>query len=83
VQYNLGVALHYSSNDPAAISAFEKAIALAPDEPAPHFSLAICLDAAGRGTDAVSEYRRYLQMAPRAANAAAVKERITSLGRES
>ena len=82
-QYNLAVALHYSSNDPAAIGAFEKAIALAPDEPAPHLSLAVSLDAAGRSADALSEYRRYLQLAPAAANVAAVKARITSLGRES
>ena len=60
-------------------SAIEKAIELAPGDPAPHLSLAVSLEAAGRADDAAAQYRTYLQMVPDARDASAVKARIEVL----
>ncbi|HUK33253.1 MAG TPA: tetratricopeptide repeat protein [Vicinamibacterales bacterium] len=79
VQYDFAAALHMASNDPAAIRAFERAIELAPNEPAAHLGLGISLDANGRVSDALGEYRRYLELLPAAADVASVRARMETL----
>jgi Flp pilus assembly protein TadD len=82
-QYNMAITLHESGNESAAITAFQKAIDMAPGDPATHLSLAISLEAGGRSDDALSEYRRYLEMVPGAPDAAAVKARLQALTHDS
>ena len=48
----------------AAIAAFSKAVALAPDAPAPRRRLAESLDSSGRSAEAIEQYEAFLKLAP-------------------
>jgi len=78
-QYNLAQTLHRKGDEVAAIPEFEKAIQLAPSEPTFHLSLGASLEKAGRRSDARREYQQYLDMAPNAADADAVRTHLQGL----
>lgn len=78
-QYNLGLALQQAHDDAAAATELETAIRLFPREPAAHRALAISYEKLGRAADAIREYRRYLELAPEAPDANAIRERAQRL----
>ena len=80
-QYNLGLALQQAHDDAAAATELETAIQLSPREPAAHRALANSYEKLGRAADAIREFRRYLELAPDAADANAIRERAQRLSR--
>ena len=79
-QCNLATALQKKGDDAAAIPVFERAVQLAPAEPACHLALATSLEKEGRDADARREYQQYLELAPSAPDADTVKSHLASLG---
>ena len=76
--YNLGLALHKSGNEEAAITAFRRAAEPAPSEPSFHLSMGISYERLKKPVDAVQAYEDYLA-SPQAADAAQVRSRIQTL----
>jgi Flp pilus assembly protein TadD len=77
--YNLALALHKSGDEEAAIVEYRKAIDLAPDDGVFRRALAMSLERLDRRAEAASAYEEYLKLTPNAADADAVRERITRL----
>jgi tetratricopeptide (TPR) repeat protein len=77
--YNLALALHRSGDEEAAIAEYRKAIELAPEDGVFRRALAISLERLNRRAEAASAYEDYLKLTPNAADADAVRERITRL----
>lgn len=74
------VELAKSSEDlNVAINEFKQATILAPDWPDAHFNLGKVLEATERFKEAIVSYRRYLELAPNATDAAEVKSSINKL----
>ncbi len=76
----LGRALHVWGDYRAAIAAYLKAIALAPDEPSFYLSLAQSYEALARPADVEAAYARYLGMEPESAQAEMIRARLEILG---
>ena len=77
--YNLGSALHKQGDEVAAIVEYDRAIALAPNEPTFHFALGISYERLARRAEAAAAYGRYLDLVPQAPNATQVAAKILVL----
>ena len=77
--FNLARALQASGDLNAAIEEFQRAINLAPAEPDFPLALAQVLDTARRPADAVSAYRRFLEVQDSGPTAEKVRQRIEEL----
>ena len=62
-----------------AIEEFKKAQLLAPNWPDVYYNLGVAQEKAGKFNVAAESFKRYLQLAPKASNAASVKDLITRL----
>ncbi|MDM7920917.1 MAG: tetratricopeptide repeat protein, partial [Pyrinomonadaceae bacterium] len=62
-----------------AINEFKQATILAPDWPAAHFNPGKVLETAARYNEAIASYRKYLQVAPNASDADAVRSMINRI----
>jgi len=62
-----------------AIREFEQAAILAPRWPAPHFNLGYVLKEAGKYQKSLANYRKYLELAPNAPDAAQVQTEIDQI----
>jgi len=78
-QYNYALALHRRGDERDAIATFQKAIALAPDDPAFHVPLGAAFENVGQSADAAREYRAFVTAAPNAPDAERVRGRIEAL----
>ena len=77
--FNLARALQASGDVNGAIDEFQRAINLAPGEPDFPLALGSALESARRPGDAVSAYRRYLELQDSGPTAEKVKQRIQEL----
>jgi tetratricopeptide (TPR) repeat protein len=78
-QYNLAKALQANGDLPGAIAAFEQAIQRAPGQADFHLSHGLALEAARRPRDAVTAYKRFVELEPESPQAGRVKARIIEL----
>ena len=78
-QYNFAKALQASGNISAALTAYEKAIELAPGQSDFQLSYGLALEAAKRPQDAAAVYRRYLELEPSAPQAEKVRAHLAAL----
>jgi tetratricopeptide (TPR) repeat protein len=78
-EFNLAKALQAHGDLEAAITGFERAIALAPGQADFHLSHGLALEAARRPAAAAAAYRRYLELEEAAPAAEKIKERIAAL----
>ncbi|MBN2419870.1 MAG: tetratricopeptide repeat protein [Deltaproteobacteria bacterium] len=62
-----------------AVKEFQAAIRLAPEWPDAHYNLAVIYEKLARLGDAAFEFRRYIELAPKAADAVEIKSRINKL----
>ena len=62
-----------------AINEFQEAARLAPSWPDPYYNLGIAQEKSGKLREAVASFKRYLQLAPNAPNAAKIQEQIYKL----
>jgi Flp pilus assembly protein TadD len=77
--YNLALTLHRAGDDAAAVTEYEKAIALAPEDGGFRRALGISLEKLNRGADAAAAYSEYLKLTPNAPDAETVRARIALL----
>lgn len=63
----------------SATKEFQEAIELAPTWPDPHYNLGLAQEKSGKLREAVASYKRYLQLAPNAPDAAKIQEQIYKL----
>lgn len=77
--FNHAQALHRAGHEAEAVARYREAIAAKPDDPSFQLALAISEENRGQVGDAVSAYRRFLEMAPDAAQAASVRARVDEL----
>jgi tetratricopeptide (TPR) repeat protein len=77
--FNLGRALQRAGDHAASVEPLERAVALSPDEPSLLLSLASSYERVSRLPDAAQAYRSFLDRAPRAADAPAIRARIARL----
>ncbi len=66
--YSLGFARRHLGQCPAAIAAYRRYAALAPDEPEPYFGLGLCLRDTGDRPGAIEALKRYVAMEKRPAS---------------
>lgn len=78
--YQEGVALFIRGEFAAAELRFREAIALAPGYAPSHRGMGLVYQATGQKRKAARAYRKYLRMAPRAADRADILSRLESLG---
>ncbi len=78
---NLGVLYKRKGFLRQAISAYKAASQLRPQNPVPYKNLAILYEETAAGDEALAHYARYLELAPAAADAAAVRARMARLRR--
>jgi tetratricopeptide (TPR) repeat protein len=78
-RFNLAMALWRAGDAAAAVTAFEAALALDKTHAPAHLVLGQALERLGRVNAAVDAYDRYLELAPLASDADAVKRRIARL----
>jgi len=80
---NRGMAAAEMAKSPAeyedAIREFEQAARLAPDWSAPYFNLGVVQKKAGKYQEALNSYRKYLELAPNAPDAAQVQAEIDQI----
>jgi hypothetical protein len=62
-----------------AINEFQEAARLAPGWPDPYYNMGIAQEKSGKLREAVASFKRYLQLAPNAPNAAKMREQIYKL----
>lgn len=74
--YSVGARLFNDERLDDAANAFEQALAIDPTRPDAHRSLAATLDRLDRGDEAATHYRRYLELRPDAADAAAIRAKL-------
>lgn len=79
VHYNYGLALQHTRDDAGAITELETATELVPREAVAHRALAASLERVGRNADAARSYQRYLELAPDATDAGAIRDRLQRL----
>jgi tetratricopeptide (TPR) repeat protein len=77
--YNQGVALFNGGKATEAMPLFQQAIQVKPDHADAHFMLGQTLVGQANFKDAVSEYERYLQLAPSGTHAKEAQDNITTL----
>ena len=77
--FNLGRALQKTGDHAASIEPLERAATLSPDEPSVLLLLAASYERLSRLPDAAQAYRSFLDRAPRAAEAPAIRARISRL----
>ncbi len=78
-QYNFGLALHRRGDEREAISAFQRAIKLAPDQAMFHLPLAVAFENVGQIGDAAREYRTFVSASPDAPEADRARRRIEAM----
>ena len=78
-QFNLAKALQANGDLGGAITAFQRAITLAPGQADFHLSLGLAQEAAQRPRDAATSYRAFLELEPASPDAERVRGRIAQL----
>jgi serine/threonine-protein kinase len=79
--YREAIRLTASGNRAGAKQKLRESLAANPGNAAAHRALGVIYEGDGAGRRALREYRRYLRLAPRARDAASIKERIARLSR--
>ncbi|MGH9857283.1 MAG: tetratricopeptide repeat protein, partial [Acidobacteriota bacterium] len=77
--YNLGVCYSNSGKYTEAEAAYRRAIVIKPNEPVAHYQLAMSLLGQSKNSEAKSEFLKYLELNPNAADRAEVEELIKTL----
>lgn len=77
--FNHAQALHRAGREAEAVARYKEAIKAKPDDPSFHLALGISEEARGQAADAAAAYRRFLEMAPEAAQAVGVRARVEQL----
>jgi tetratricopeptide (TPR) repeat protein len=77
--FNLALSLHKKGDEGAAVEEYRKAIALNPHEASYQMAIGISYEALNNTKDAAAAYGEYLRLAPNAADAEKVRERIARL----
>jgi len=78
-EFNLALALQATGNLPAALTGFERAIALAPGQADYSLFYGRALEAAQRPGDAIAAYRHYLELEPLAPDVEQVRAYLRQL----
>jgi len=78
VWLTLGSALAAQKRNQDALTAYEKAITLAPDRPVTYYSAAQMLHALGRDGEAIEQLNRVLELRPNDRHALALIDQIRS-----
>jgi tetratricopeptide (TPR) repeat protein len=79
-QFNLARALQADGDVRGAIEAYAKATQLAPGQADFHLWYGQALDQSGKSQEAAVEYRRFLELDPKASQAEKVRARLSELG---
>ena len=77
--YNLGACLANSGKYAESEAAFRKAVLISPNEPIGHYQLAMSLLGQSKNAEAKTEFMKYLELKPDAADRADVEELLKSL----
>jgi predicted TPR repeat methyltransferase len=77
--FNLGLALHKSGDEAAAVGEYQKAINLQPEDASFRKALGVSYERLQKRADAAAAYEEYLRLSPAAADADTVRARITEL----
>ena len=77
--FNLGLALHKSGDEAAAVGEYQKAINLQPEDATFRKALGVSYERLQKRAEAAVAYEEYLRLSPAAADADTVRTRITEL----